>query len=68
MKAGSIILSIVKDTPAGFGVLKLVSQMGGQMSVSEADLEWSEWSVRFEPLHISGWSVSHKTDWILTAH
>ena len=48
---------------AGFGVLIMVSQMGSQMSVSEADQEWSEWSVRFEQLLVTGWSVSHTTEW-----
>ena len=39
-------------------MLTMVSQMGSQMSVSEADQEWSEWSVRFEKLLVTGWSVS----------
>ena len=47
----------------GFGVLTMVSQMGSQMSVSEADQEWSEWSVRFEKLLVTGWSVSPATEW-----
>ena len=33
------------------------------MSVSEADHDWSEWSVRFEQLLVTGWSVSHTTEW-----